>query len=89
MYRDQDDAVLEVSDTGVGIPDEAVPHLFERFFRVDKARSRKSGGSGLGLSIVRDLVTRNNGMIDVSSEPGKGSVFAVRFPVFDTEEEIE
>lgn len=89
LYREQDDAVLEVSDTGVGIPDDALPHLFERFFRVDKARSRKSGGSGLGLSIVRNLVTRNNGMIDVSSTCGKGSVFTVRFPVFDVEEAIE
>jgi len=89
LYREEDDAVLEVSDTGVGIPDDALPHLFERFFRVDKARSRKSGGSGLGLSIVRNLVTRNNGMIDVSSTHGKGSVFTVRFPVFDVEEAIE
>jgi len=88
LYREQDDAVLAVSDTGVGIPDDAVPHLFERFFRVDKARSRKSGGSGLGLSIVRSLVLRNNGTIDVKSVPGEGSVFTVRFPVFDTDEEI-
>ena len=87
LYREEDDAILSVSDTGVGIPDDALPRLFDRFFRVDKARSRKSGGSGLGLSIVQSLVERNGGSISVSSKPGEGSVFTVRFPVFDTEEE--
>ena len=89
LSREAEDAVLTVSDTGVGIPDDAIPHLFERFFRVDKARSRKSGGSGLGLSIVNSLVQRNGGEISVESTPNEGSVFAVRFPVFDTEEELQ
>lgn len=87
LTRDGDNAVLSVADTGVGIPDEAQPHLFERFFRVDKARSRKSGGSGLGLSIVKSMVERNNGTISVTSVPEKGSVFTVQFPIFDTEAE--
>jgi signal transduction histidine kinase len=89
LYREEDDAILTVSDTGVGIPTDAVPRLFDRFYRVDKARSRKSGGSGLGLSIVQSLVTRNGGTIGVTSTPGKGSKFTVRFPVFDTEEESQ
>ncbi len=85
LYRQGDDAVLSVADTGVGIPEEAVPHLFERFFRVDKARSRKTGGSGLGLSIVKSMVEKNGGSISVESTPQKGSVFTVLFPIFDTE----
>ena len=88
LFRQEDMAVLEVADTGVGIPQDAIGHLFERFYRVDKARSRKSGGSGLGLAIVRNMVERNGGTIDVRSEVGSGSVFTVRFPIFDTEEEI-
>ena len=89
LKRDDDNAILEVADTGVGIPEDAIPHLFERFYRVDKARSRKSGGSGLGLSIVQSLVERNGGTISVSSTPNIGSVFTVTFPVFDTEEDSE
>ena len=85
LGRDADNALLEVSDTGMGIPADAIPHLFERFFRVDKARSRQSGGSGLGLSIVRAIVQRNRGEIQVTSSPGQGSSFLVTFPAFDTE----
>ena len=81
--------MLVVSDTGVGIPKEALGHVFERFFRVDKARSRQSGGSGLGLAIVRNMVERNHGTIHVASKPGEGSRFTVFFPIFDTEEEAE
>ena len=77
--------MLTVSDTGMGIPEDALAHIFERFYRVDKARSRKSGGSGLGLAIVRTIVQRNRGEISVSSTVGKGSVFTVTFPAFDTE----
>lgn len=87
LYRIEDDAVVEFTDTGVGIPEDALTHIFERFYRVDKARSRKSGGSGLGLSIVRNLVERNRGEIHVESSVGKGTIFTLRFPVFDTEEE--
>ena len=87
LLRSEDNAVLQVSDTGVGIPPEALPHVFERFYRVDKARSRKSGGSGLGLAIVKNMVERNQGQISVESTPGQGTVFTVTFPTFDTEEE--
>lgn len=85
VHRDHDNAVLSVTDTGVGIPEEAQKHVFERFYRVDKARSRKSGGSGLGLSIVRAIVERNCGTITLDSVVGRGSSFVVTFPVFDTE----
>ena len=85
LRRAEDNAILEVSDTGVGIPEDVVEHIFERFYRVDKARSRASGGSGLGLSIVRTIVQRNRGQIQVSSAPGQGTTFTVTFPAFDTE----
>ena len=87
LTRQEDNAVIMVKDTGVGIPKESVGHVFERFYRVDKARSRKSGGSGLGLSIVRNMVERNGGKILVESKVGEGSTFTLIFPVFDMEEE--
>ena len=87
LDRQEDNAVIAVRDTGVGIPEESVGHVFERFYRVDKARSRKSGGSGLGLSIVRNMVERNGGQISLESKVGEGSVFMLMFPVFDTEDE--
>ncbi len=87
LLQQEDNAVLQVTDTGVGIPQEALDHIFERFYRVDKARSRKSGGSGLGLAIVRTMVERNQGTITVDSTEGQGSTFRVSFPIFDTTEE--
>ena len=86
LYREEENAVIAVKDTGVGIPEESVGHVFERFYRVDKARARKTGGSGLGLSIVRNMVERNGGQISLESKVGEGSLFTLRFPVFDTEE---
>lgn len=86
LHTDDDNAILRVSDTGVGIPEESLPHIFERFYRVDKARSRKSGGSGLGLAIVRNMVERNQGTIDLESTEGVGTVFTVTFPIFETED---
>jgi two-component system phosphate regulon sensor histidine kinase PhoR len=71
----------EVSDTGIGIPAEALPRLFERFYRVDKARSRELGGTGLGLAIVKHLLDRHGGSIRVHSTPGKGSTFTFSLPV--------
>ena len=88
LMRNDDNAVLQVCDTGMGIPAESLPHIFERFYRVDKARARKSGGSGLGLSIVRFIIERNRGEISVDSELGVGTTFTVSFPAFDTEEEV-
>ncbi len=71
---------LVVEDNGIGIPEEDRSKIFNRFYRVDKARSRQAGGTGLGLSIVRDTVYRYNGTIEVSARPGGGSRFRVRFP---------
>ena len=88
LDRIDDNAVLEVQDSGVGIPEESLSHIFERFYRVDKARSRKSGGSGLGLSIVRNIIERNRGEIFVRSEVGTGTTFTVSFPAFDMEDDV-
>ncbi len=89
LDRNDDNAILIVTDTGMGIPEDAIGHIFERFYRVDKARSRATGGSGLGLAIVRAIVQRNKGDITVSSELGKGTCFMVTFPAFDTEVDKE
>jgi two-component system phosphate regulon sensor histidine kinase PhoR len=71
---------IEVTDTGVGIPEADLPRIFERFFRVEKARSRDLGGTGLGLSIVKHLVTASQGSIVAKSSLGRGSVFTLRLP---------
>ena len=89
LLREEDNAILEVSDSGMGIPEDAIGHVFERFYRVDKARSRATGGSGLGLAIVRSIVQRNRGEIDVHSTVGKGTTFSVTFPAFDAEVDKE
>lgn len=75
-----DVAVIEVRDTGIGIPAEDVPRLFERFYRVDKARARRSGGTGLGLAIVKHIVEVHGGQVEVESKVGEGSVFRVMLP---------
>lgn len=75
------EGVLEVRDTGIGIPQEDLDRIFERFYRVDKARSREVGGTGLGLAIVKHLIFRMQGRIDVESQVGSGSVFRVILPI--------
>ena len=74
-------AVIRVSDTGVGIPEEDLPHIFDRFYRVDKARSRETGGTGLGLSIVKQFVLLHGGTIDAKSTFGKGTTFTIELPL--------
>lgn len=73
-------AVLRVEDNGAGIPAEALPHVFDRFYRVDKARSRQMGGAGLGLAIVKSIVTAHGGQVTVESDEGRGSRFCVSLP---------
>ena len=72
---------VSVLDTGIGIPAESLPKIFDRFYRVDKARNRAHGGSGLGLSLARSFVEAHGGTIEVASEPGKGSIFTVYLPL--------
>ena len=73
-------AILEVVDNGIGIPPQALPRVFERFFRIDTARSRDQGGAGLGLSIVKSICTAHHGNVTASSTPGQGSCFRVELP---------
>jgi heavy metal sensor kinase len=73
-------SVLNVADTGIGIAEHDLPHLFDRFYRVDRARSRDSGGSGLGLAIARSIITALGGTLTVTSELGVGSTFTIRLP---------
>ena len=81
LVKEGRDAILTVSDNGPGIAKENLPHIFDRFYRVDKARSRESGGTGLGLSIVHQLVLLHGGAIRVESEEGKGTSFIVEIPL--------
>jgi two-component system phosphate regulon sensor histidine kinase PhoR len=80
IRRDGDQVVVEVRDTGIGIPAEHLPRIFERFYRVDRARSREGGGTGLGLAIVKHVAQLHGGRVEVESEPGKGSTFRVLLP---------
>src|SRR5262245_50780035 len=80
-FRQDGKVILEVADTGIGIPKHATSQIFDRFFRVDKARSRQLGGTGLGLAIVKSICTAYNGNVTVRSGEGKGAVFRVELPV--------
>src|SRR5206468_2354200 len=81
MAADASELLLSVSDSGIGIEPEHLPRIFERFYRVDKSRSREMGGTGLGLSIVKHVLQAHEATIDVASEPGKGSTFEIRLPL--------
>jgi heavy metal sensor kinase len=84
LTRDPQHVVLTVADTGIGIPEEDVPHIFERFYRVDKARSRTSGGNGLGLAICRSIIEAHGGTIRLTTQLNKGSTFWVHLSVQDS-----
>ena len=81
VTTDHDDVVVRVSDTGIGIPQRDLPRVFERFYRVDRARSRETGGTGLGLAIVKHVAENHGGEVTVTSELAAGSTFEVRLPV--------
>jgi signal transduction histidine kinase len=81
VARRNGSAVMAVTDTGIGIPPEALGHVFERFYRADDARTRDSGGAGLGLAIAQKLVDEHGGRISAESTPGKGSTFTVTLPL--------
>lgn len=74
--------LIRVEDRGIGIPEADLPHIFERFYTVDKARSRKFGGTGLGLSIVKTIVQKHKGTIEVTSRLGRGSIFTISLPIY-------
>lgn len=77
LFRQGNRACLEVADTGIGIPTEHLPYIFDRFYRVDRHRSRTSGGTGLGLAIVKGIAEQQGGQVTVTSQPGQGSTFTV------------
>lgn len=79
--------ILRVKDTGIGIPKEHQERIFERFYRVDKSRSKSTGGTGLGLAIVKHIVARNNAQLDMDSEPGKGTDISVTFDAYREDEQ--
>lgn len=81
LTTDENCAVIKVSDTGIGILPEDLPHIFERFYRADRTRSRDRGGSGLGLTIVQNIIQENQGSIEVESTPGRGSTFTLKLPL--------
>ena len=81
LRREGETVLLTVSDNGIGIPESDLSQIFERFYRVDKARSRSAGGTGLGLSIVRDFVQKRGGTVSAACREGGGSVFTVRLPL--------
>ena len=79
LLRQEDNAILQVSDTGMGIPEDALSHIFERFYRVDKSHSKASGGTGLGLSIVKHAAAYHKAEISLESTPGKGTTITIQF----------
>jgi len=89
LDADHQSFTIEIRDTGVGIPPESINRVFERFYRVDKSRSREMGGTGLGLSISRSVVLQHHGSINVESREGEGTTFYVIIPLSYIPEPVE
>ena len=83
------DAYIKITDTGIGIPAEDIDKLYERFYRVDKARTREMGGTGLGLSIAKEILDQNDCKIGIKSEVGKGTEVVIRIPTVKNREKSE
>ncbi len=84
-HKDGQNVVITVEDNGIGISEEDQKHIFDRFFRVDKSRSRAQGGTGLGLAIVKEIIESHKGTVSVKSEPGAGSVFTITLPLYSVD----
>jgi len=81
LTKERNFAKFIIKDTGIGIPENEIPYIFDRFYRVEKARSRETGGSGLGLAIAKWIVEAHKGKIEVRSKVSEGSLFAISFPI--------
>jgi len=81
LSKEQREALIRIQDTGIGIPDSELPHIWRRFYRVEKSRSRDYGGAGLGLSIAKRIIELHDGTITVNSKEGIGTTFLIRLPL--------
>ena len=81
MNADRKYFYVTISDSGIGIPEDSIDHIFERFYRVDKSHSREIGGTGLGLAITRRAIVLHRGAIRVTSKAGEGTTFSIRIPL--------
>ena len=85
-HQDPANLYFSITDNGQGIPSEALPHIFERFYRVDKARSRERGGTGLGLAIAKEITEQHGGTMEISSVYGEGTTLTMKIPLFEEKE---